>query len=424
MDFDVTVVTVVYELVKGARKDTFRQCVESVERQRGVRVEHVIVDGGSADGTKELVAACAECRSNVKWLSERDKGIYDAMNKGLGLSSGRYITFLNSDDYYHDSDGLGRVVSLLDSAKADFSYAPVVVLNQDGSPSTTSPHIRPDLRNLLKGMPFSHQSVLIRTSLLRELGGYDLSYSRIADYALLMTLLFQGKRAAFEEKDFVTFRAGGFSSKNQSANQCERAVVFKQLSHKYLGRSLNQDDFQSYIYACVLRTFGAGALRDGWFGAEAGIAGTLETGFRESAELRGKLKRLKSSGVDGAGVVAVWEALKRRVGVRFGRETMKEELAATKAALAESMQRCSEVCNEREAIKVALAESQRRRGEVWNEREAMKHELAAAKAALAESQRRRGEVWNEREAMKKELLAAKAALAKAGRPATGEGKVQ
>ena len=88
MNYDVTVVTVVYELGKSGRMNMFRQCADSVAKQEGVRVEHIIVDGGSKDGTKELVAAFAKGRNDVSWMSEPDNGIYDAMNKGLRLARG------------------------------------------------------------------------------------------------------------------------------------------------------------------------------------------------------------------------------------------------------------------------------------------------------------------------------------------------
>ena len=295
MDYDVTVVTVVYELVKGGYKDMFRQCVDSVARQEGVRIEHIIVDGGSTDGTREMILALARGRDNVLWISEPDKGIYDAMNKGLGLARGRYVTFLNADDYYHDLNGLKDSVVALDSAKADFSYAPALILRRDGTYSTTSPHVRPDLRNLLKGMPFSHQSVLVRTDLMRHMGGFSVDYYRSADYAFVMELVFSGKKAVRVEKDFVTFRTGGFSGQNPAENQQEHAIAFAALAKRHLGRELTGKELKAYVYACVLRTFGAAALRDGWNGVENDIAPFIAGRFGEIARLEREVSALKQS---------------------------------------------------------------------------------------------------------------------------------
>lgn len=295
MDYDVTVITVVYELVKGGRKDMFRQCVDSVSRQEGVRIEHIVVDGGSSDGTKELILALARGRENFSWISEPDNGIYDAMNKGLGLARGRYVTFLNADDYYHDLNGLKDSVVALDSAKADFSYAPALILRRDGTYSTTSPHVRPDLRNLLKGMPFSHQSVLVRTDLMRQMGGFSVDYYRSADYAFVMELVFSGKKAVRVEKDFVTFRTGGFSAQNPAENQREHAIAFAALAKRHLGRELTEKELKAYVYACVLRTFGAAALRDGWNGVENDIAPFIAGRFGEIARLEREVSALKQS---------------------------------------------------------------------------------------------------------------------------------
>lgn len=295
VDYDVTVITVVYELVKGGRKDMFRQCVDSVSRQEGVRIEHIVVDGGSSDGTKELILALARGRENFSWISEPDNGIYDAMNKGLGLARGRYVTFLNADDYYHDLNGLKDSVVALDSAKADFSYAPALILRRDGTYSTTSPHVRPDLRNLLKGMPFSHQSVLVRTDLMRQMGGFSVDYYRSADYAFVMELVFSGKKAVRVEKDFVTFRTGGFSAQNPAENQREHAIAFAALAKRHLGRELTEKELKAYVYACVLRTFGAAALRDGWNGVENDIAPFIAGRFGEIARLEREVSALKQS---------------------------------------------------------------------------------------------------------------------------------
>lgn len=295
MSYDVTVVTVVYELVKGGCKDMFHQCIDSVAGQEGVSIEHIIIDGGSTDGAKELIAEFARGRGNFSWISEPDNGIYDAMNKGLKLAQGRYITFLNADDYYHDPDGLRASVRMLDASGADFSYAPAVIVRRDGTRSTTSPHVRPDLRNLLKGMPFSHQSVLVRTDLMRQMGGFSTDYYRSADYAFVMELVFSGKKAVRVEKDFVTFRTGGFSAQNPAENQREHAIAFAALAKRHLGRELTEKELKAYVYACVLRTFGAAALRDGWNGVENDIAPFIAGRFGEIARLEREVSALKQS---------------------------------------------------------------------------------------------------------------------------------
>ena len=342
MDYDVTVVTAVYKLVEDGREDVFRQCMNSVDAQSGVRVEHIIVDGGSVDGTKELIVECAGGRDNVTLISEPDNGIYDAMNKGLRMANGRYIAFLNSDDYYHDSNGLGEVVKALDSSKADFSYASAVILNLDGTKSTTSPHVRPDLRNLLKGMPFSHQSVIVRTDLMKKMGGFSADYPRSADYAFVMELVFAGKKAIHVGRDFVTFRAGGFSSQNPSENQREHLVAFASLAKRYLGRELTAKELKAYVYTCILRTFGAAALRDGWNGAENDIAPLIARGYKEIAHLEREVCALKASESYRVGMIVTWPARKAWGGVKCLRENGVKYTA--KHAVGKVLRVCGSKC--------------------------------------------------------------------------------
>ncbi len=90
----VTIVTITYNLIKAGRTDSFKQAVESVHRQNYDNIEHIIIDGASTDGSKELIEEYVK----KKWVicfSEPDKGIYDAMNKGIQKASGEYIAFLN-----------------------------------------------------------------------------------------------------------------------------------------------------------------------------------------------------------------------------------------------------------------------------------------------------------------------------------------
>lgn len=113
----VTVITVCYNA-----KDTILDACESVVRQQGAEVEHIVVDGGSTDGTVEKIRAFAEKakseveprRFSFRWVSEKDRGMYDALNKGIKMATGDVIGILNADDVLADDDTLARIVRSFD----------------------------------------------------------------------------------------------------------------------------------------------------------------------------------------------------------------------------------------------------------------------------------------------------------------------
>ena len=120
----VSVITVVFN---GA--PVIEDCIKSVRLQTYPDIEHIIIDGGSTDGTLEIVEEYRSRGEISKVLSEPDKGIYDAMNKGIGLSRGDIIATLNSDDVYSDETVVGRIVEFirnngLDAAYGDLVYTP------------------------------------------------------------------------------------------------------------------------------------------------------------------------------------------------------------------------------------------------------------------------------------------------------------
>ena len=106
----VTVITITFNLIKAGRKQTFIKCMESVHNQNYKNIEHLIIDGASTDGTLDLLKEYQK-KGYIKYKSKKDKGIWDAMNKGIDVASGDYITFLNSDDFYCCDDA---VVTLLE----------------------------------------------------------------------------------------------------------------------------------------------------------------------------------------------------------------------------------------------------------------------------------------------------------------------
>ena len=107
---DVTVVTVCFNPLKDGRRELFARNLDSVQNQTGVTVEHVIIDGASTDGTLEFLSKYENKCYDIRILSKPDSGIYDAMNRGIALAKGKYVTFLNTDDSYHRNDGLALSV--------------------------------------------------------------------------------------------------------------------------------------------------------------------------------------------------------------------------------------------------------------------------------------------------------------------------
>ena len=204
----VTVVTVCFNLITHARVGHFEQCLLSVNLQDYPHVEHLVIDGGSQDGTLELLQKYAD-RGWIRYVSEPDSGIYDAMNKGIRLAKGKYVAFLNSDDYWHHRRAVSASVAALEQGNAAFSYAPRTIVQENGTFMCAE---SPALGAFLQLMPFCHQTMFTRRELLLAYGGFDAAqYRSAADYDLVFRLLLGGESGVFVPLNFTSFRLGGYS---------------------------------------------------------------------------------------------------------------------------------------------------------------------------------------------------------------------
>ncbi len=204
----VTVITVTWNLVRSERVDYVRECIESVHAQDYPEIEHLIVDGASDDGTLDILAEY-EQKGWIKCYSEPDAGIYDAMNKGIAKATGKYIAFLNSDDFWHHPKAVSLSVELLEKTNADFSYAPRKLINLDGS---LRAYQGAHMAAFYRQMPFGHQTMFTKTSVIREHGGFADDRLKIsADYDLVTRLLLSGAKTVYVPLCFTSFRAGGAS---------------------------------------------------------------------------------------------------------------------------------------------------------------------------------------------------------------------
>lgn len=212
----VSVVTVCFNPLKAGRKELLLKNLDSVQAQQDICLEHLIIDGNSTDGTLELLEAYNNANHDIRILSRPDSGIYEAMNRGIALARGKYVIFLNSDDYFHHPQGMSRSVARIEEFRCDFSFAPV----RFSDPSVRhDPQLAPQrrLHRFLISWCFSHQTMLTSRQLLLRIDGFDTSYRSAADYDLLLRMMEAGAKGCFVPLTFSTFTLGGFSCEAENA---------------------------------------------------------------------------------------------------------------------------------------------------------------------------------------------------------------
>lgn len=174
----ISIVTICYNSVRFIEKT-----ILSVLSQTYPNIEYIIIDGGSTDGTKEIIEKYSSKLSY--WCSEKDKGIYDAMNKGITKATGVWINFMNSGDRFVSDNVLTKVMS---NSIEDYIYVVYGDAILDFGDHTKTFYSN-DLKDITYKMPFNHQSCLIRTSIQKE-RPYSLKYKIAGDYDFFYNLYF------------------------------------------------------------------------------------------------------------------------------------------------------------------------------------------------------------------------------------------
>lgn len=217
----VTIITATYNLIKNKRVKCIRKCIESVHNQTYPHIEHIIIDGASNDGSLKLLQEYVDL-GWVTLYSESDTGIYDAMNKGISKANGKYINMLNSDDFFHDNRCVEVNVDYLERNDADYSYGDALVLKTLGRKTLW----KGDLTKLLIGTHYCHQTMFVKTDILRHLGGFNLSYRVSADSDLMIRLYAQEYKPIYVPFSFLSFKKGGFSSQHEKQMRVDHSTSF------------------------------------------------------------------------------------------------------------------------------------------------------------------------------------------------------
>jgi glycosyltransferase involved in cell wall biosynthesis len=186
---DVSIITVTLNAAA-----TIERTIRSVHRQKGASIEQIFVDGGSTDDTIEIIERLKR-RQDYR-ISERDKGISDAFNKGVALARGRHIQFLNADDWLSD-DQIAQALDTLNTAHADFAFGDLFFYENG---IRTFRYVgEADYRRVIhRRMPvISHPTVLVSSIWFERIGLFDLSFRHAMDYDWFMRLHKAGARGAY-----------------------------------------------------------------------------------------------------------------------------------------------------------------------------------------------------------------------------------
>lgn len=219
----ISVITATYNSA-----ETVEDTLKGVLSQTYGNIEHIIVDGGSKDDTMEIVKRYANSyRSRgleLKWISEADNGIYDAMNKGIALGSGDIVGLLNSDDFFTSPTVLEKVALELSSNNPgiDAVYGDIHYVNPDKLSKCVRYYSSKGFTRKRMRMGFmpAHPSFYCRREIYKKYGLFDTSFKIAADFEQLLRLIYIHRiKTTYIPIDFVTMRTGGASSSGFSSHK-------------------------------------------------------------------------------------------------------------------------------------------------------------------------------------------------------------
>ena len=203
--------------------------MESVLRQTYPHVEYIVVDGASKDGTLSIIEEYAQKMPHLRWISEKDKGLYDAMNKGLRMATGDFVQFLNGGDHLHAADTLEKLAALV-TPQTGVLYGETLLVDdarkQAGSMSTLSTRKLPKQlhwRDFLGGMLVVHQSFIPRRSLAPEY----LDDNLCADYDWCIRILKNSEENINSGLVITDYLMGGISKQRHQQSLRDRFAVMQ-----------------------------------------------------------------------------------------------------------------------------------------------------------------------------------------------------
>lgn len=230
-----SIITVTYN-----SENTIENTIKSVLNQKNVDYEYIIIDGGSSDKTIDIIESYkSKFGERLIVKSEKDEGPYDAMNKGIRMSTGDLLCFMNSDDEFN-----GNILETINdiyinNKNIDIYYGNVLYseIDNDGNEIKTILNAEKNIKKIKKGMIFCHQSSFVKKELFNKIGGFNTKYKIAADWEFFVRAYINNATFIYINKIIAVFNAGGLSSNNYSYENHlirKKYKFFKVVDYYYL----------------------------------------------------------------------------------------------------------------------------------------------------------------------------------------------
>lgn len=235
----LSIITPVFNLYEASRQYLIEKNIKSVAEQVDANIEHIVMDGGSTDGTLELLRKLQK-KYCFTIYSEPDRSLFDGMNKGIKKANGTFVLFLNSDDNFHSRTGIKDALNCIIKSGSDFLYSDVRNINSRGEYIDL---FKADPQNRYFGAFCCHQGMIVKKSVLEEIGCFDLDFGIAADVNFMQQLFKRGKKGVKFPEVFASYMVGGASQTDTELTRKESAKVI----YANYGRDNSLDLFDCYF---------------------------------------------------------------------------------------------------------------------------------------------------------------------------------
>ena len=232
----ISVITPSKNIISQGREPFFRKAMAALYNQTYQDFEHILVDSNSLDGTADLLQEYLKKDEIDILISEKDKNLHEAINKGLKLAKGEYVYIMNTDDYLTTDNFFSKSLGAFKKYKdISYTHADRIIKKRDGSSPTVK---KGDERVAFFRMPFRWQTMLIKREIYEEFGPFDERFFIASDYQFMLKMILARKKGHYFPETFICSLDGGITKDREKCIEEVSLVLFEVYGKKY-GLSLN-----------------------------------------------------------------------------------------------------------------------------------------------------------------------------------------